>query len=69
MDYHSENSENIDIEDNIAENATKQTCNMDHYEGEISPYIIDAVGMTRNNQVKHHHTQGVQNDSLQATEW
>ena len=39
IDDNSENSENNDIEDNIAENATNPTSNLEHYEGEIKPYI------------------------------
>ena len=66
----SENSENNDIEDNIAENTRNPTSNVEHYEGEIRPYMLEPMSINdRNNsdnnvQVEHHEAQGVQRNLI-----
>ena len=75
VDDNSENSENNDIEDNIAENATNPTSNVEHYEGEIRPYMFEPMSINdrnhsdNNDPVELHEAQGVQRNSIQATEW
>ena len=69
----SKNTENNDIEDNIAENATNPTSNVEHYEGEIRPYMFEPMCMNdrndsdNNDQVVHNEAQGRQRNSIQAT--
>ena len=68
VDDNSENNENNDIEDNIAENATSNV------EGDIRPYMFEPMSMNdrsnsdNNEQVENHEAQGVQMNSIQATE-
>ena len=73
VDDKNENSQNNAIEDNIAENATNRTSNVEHYEGDIRPYMFEPMSMNdrsnsdNNDQVKHHEAQGFQRNSIQVT--
>ena len=52
VDDISENSENNDIEDYIAENATSPTNIVVHYEGEIRLYLFETMSRNdRNNLI------------------
>ena len=77
VDDNSENNENNDILDNILENVTNPTSNIEHYKGEIRPYMFEPGldeyegrnNSDNNDQVKHHKIPSIQKNSIQATKW